>query len=114
MSTDMGWEDLPLLGLRQGQPGALDKIMFRQTRDRLIVSWRYRGKPHSDAETGFTLVKRHTREYIWHRPHGNFYCENSIARLCLGLIAGCRNPSHRLWLDDVIIDEVPQQETSEL
>lgn len=80
----------------------------------LQVDWRGWGRPNALVEPGMQAVAWRTSKNIWHWPETAFICINGTPTLLYADLIGSKFPSHRLWLNNRLIDFVPQNTFADL
>jgi hypothetical protein len=76
--------------------------------------WGVKGRPPSAVEPLFDAICRRSCVFIWHQVKGTVDCSSGVPVFTSLVIEGSRFPSHRLWLDDKEVFNVPQGPFSNL
>lgn len=82
--------------------------------------WRGWGRPNLLAEPGMQWVAIRSSRNIWHYPSVRIECDENDtpavtkASLTGGITGGSRFPSHRLWVNGAIVDNLDQGNLSDL
>ncbi len=79
----------------------------------LRIDWAFYGRPHAFAEPPLAAVARRTGKWIWHRVDGFVTCVNDVAVPRIN-VSGSGFPSHRLWINRVLRQTLPQGPFSNL
>jgi|SRR5215204_1046224 len=73
----------------------------------VTFSWEAKGRPHKAAEPSFDAIKHRTSVFIWHRIEGKIDVSSDTPVTTVS-IDGSRFPSHRVFVDNVIVSTVDQ------
>jgi hypothetical protein len=109
--TDAGKECVPSTGACLQAPPLIEDVPFTVNRvspSRVQFKWGVKGRPPAAAEPAFDAICRRSCVYIWHQVKGTVDCSSGVPVFTSLVIEGSRFPSHRLWLDDKQVSNVPQ------
>jgi peptidoglycan hydrolase-like protein with peptidoglycan-binding domain len=111
IDTDSGKECLPHLPVcMQAPPLIIDQPFVTRRIDgsRVAFRWGVKGRPPQGAEIGLEIPCLRSSVYIWHQIDGVVDCSSGTATVTGLTLTGSRFPSHRLWLDGVLAQDIRQ------
>jgi hypothetical protein len=96
--TDTGKE-----GPFQAPPLQVTPVTVTGVGDSVVkFSWTGKGRPHPAVEPSFTIIKPRTSVFIWHKIEGEIDVSTGFT-ITKASITGSQFPSHRLFVDNVIV-----------
>ncbi|MFD1576966.1 peptidoglycan-binding protein, partial [Ramlibacter ginsenosidimutans] len=111
IDTDSGKECIPSTGLcLQAPPLIVDQPFVTRRIDPSHVAFRWgvKGRPPRGAELGVQIPCMRDSVYIWHQIDGIVDCSSGTPAVTGLTLTGSRFPSHRLWLDGVLAQDIRQ------
>jgi hypothetical protein len=75
--------------------------------DRITFSYAMRGQPNEAGNVLMRQVRSRTCTFIWHEVEGTLACRNGKVETNVSL-KGSGFPSHRLWVDNALVKDLPQ------